>query len=277
MRVNPHTHGWWFIFLMFITASCQRPQNAGIAPSPTPIIQTTSQTLTQSPSPSLTPVEDRILGRGLKLESEKFRTVRRQVRYDIQGEYPRIIPITDRRARRFNNEVNRKIRKHYVYMTAPKRRWLRDLIQTIPEQNPLQTAEFSYQVLTTNKDFLSVRFQDINYTYPAAHPLEDFFTVNFELKNGRVLLISSVFKRNTRYKNTIARLCEKQLTAEGLYVHADAILTDLHRNIEWNVTREGLVINFDRCAISSCGDGQRSVTIPYGELENILNPRVQTI
>lgn len=49
----------------------------------------------------------------------------------------------------------------------------------------------------------------------------------------------------------------------------DAPETETFEN--WNVTRDGIIFNFDACNVLSCADGEQRVEIPFDELKPWLN------
>jgi len=159
----------------------------------------------------------------------------------------------------------------------PKLKEFREQIRAFPKQDPLETAEFSYEILFASQEGLSIRFHDVIYSYGAAHPLEDYFSMNFNLKRGTVLQLATLFKSKARYRRRLVELCTKGLDDQGVLTRPDVIAAELRRHIEWNITREGLVVNFDRCAVSACMGGEHSVIIPYHDLANILNARLDRL
>jgi hypothetical protein len=212
-----------------------------------------------------------IIGRSGTLRTQQFEAVSHKLKYSIKGEYPFLNASPYQQAIRFNREIRRKIAKQYGYAMSPDSKEFREHVRVFPKEDPLETAEFSYEILFANQELLSIRFHDITYSYGAAHPLEDYFSLNFDLKRGTVLQLASFFKSNTRYRRRLVQLCKKGLDDQGVFTYPDAVSAELRRHTEWNITRDGLVINFDRCAVASCGNGERSVTIQYDQLRDILN------
>lgn len=270
---------WLILCIVLTTAGCNRAQDNSSLPTASPIAQSAPQTPTPTPtpSPSPTPIEKMIIGHGWTLRTKQFEAVSHKLKYSIKGEYPYLHASPYHRAIRFNREIRSKIAKQYGYAMTPDPKEFREHVRAFPKEDPLETAEFSYEILFANKGLLSIRFHDIIYSYGAAHPLEDYFSLNFDLKRGTVLKLTSFFKSNTRYRRRLVELCKKGLDDQGVFTYPDAISAELRRHIEWNITREGLVINFDRCAVSACMGGEHSVIIPYHELANILSVRLNRI
>jgi hypothetical protein len=199
----------------------------------------------------------------------EYKAVDHRLRYSITGEYPYVDART-RHARAFKHEIALKIVQQYGYATRPDWQEFQERHKLSPKQDPLQTAEFSYEILFSDENLVSIRFHDMTYSYGAAHPLESYFSVNYDLKRGAAVPIASLFRPGSRFMRRLIGLSKSKLDEQKVFTFPDAIETELSRHLEWNVTANGLVINFDRCAVAGCADGERSVLIPYDDLNDIL-------
>jgi len=252
-------------------AGCNQNKTQSQLPSASPTA--TQCTPLPSPSPSPTPLQETSIGhKNIKLR--RYEAASHKLKYAITGEYP-FINSRDPKAIRFNRAIQTRISKQYAYATRPNRK---DFYErgAFSKDDPLETAEFGYEILFANEHLLSIRFHDITYSAGAAHPLENYFSLNFDIRRGTVLQLVSVFKPNTNFTPRLAELCSKGLEEQDVLTSPDAIEAEFRRHVEWNITRDGLVINFDRCSVTSCNYGERSVAIGYDQLKNILRPNGPT-
>jgi hypothetical protein len=260
--------------LMLASTTCNQVEKQSSTDSPAPTQQIVIATPSPTPPFSATPFQDISIGRW-KIAPHKYKAVSHKIRYAITGEYP-LVRSADSRAVRLNRAIQNKISKQHAYATHPN---CKDFYErgAFSKDDPLETSDFNYEILFGNDEFLSIRFHDMTYSAGAAHPLEDYFSLNFDLHRGAIFPLSSIFKSNTGYQQRLVELCKKGLDNQGVSTFPDAISAELRRHTEWNITREGLVINFDRCAVSGCMDGEHSVIIPYHELAKILSLRLNRI
>lgn len=213
-----------------------------------------------------------MIGFGWKLTNKPFNKVDHKLKFSIEGEYPQIENSTDARALKFNLEIKSRIARQYRWMTVQDLEESRERIRAYPGEDPLDTAEFSYEVLLSTDDLLSIRFQDMTYSRGAAHSSEGFFTLNYELKTGTILRLRDIFKPKVNYRGRLEQLCKARFDKKVAdYLFPDSLSRELQNHNEWNITHEGLVMNFDRCNIAPCAAGELSVVIPYQDLYDLLN------
>ena len=199
----------------------------------------------------------------------KYKDVSHKLKYSIKGEYPRVDAAV-RPAQIFNREIRLKISRQYAYATRPNWSEFRDHVKVFPKEDPLETAEFNYEIMYANEDIVSVRFHDVTYSYGAAHPLESYFSITFDFSRGVPVPVATLFRADSHFLNRLIKLSKAKLDEQEVFTFPDAVEAELKRHVEWNVTAKGLVINFDRCAITACADGERSILIPYDDLNDIL-------
>src|SRR5258707_1187004 len=189
------------LVIVFGAAGCNRDERKNLAPSLSPAPSLASPAATATPSP--TPSPDRTIGHGWKLRSREFSAVSHKYRYKIEGDYPEISPSTDLRTRRINSEIKRRIAKQYRWAIVRNSQNLRDQIRLGRNEDPLNTAEFDYELLFENGDLLSIRFHDMNYSYPAAHSGEDYFSLSFDLRNGKAVPFAAMFQATAKFRRQL--------------------------------------------------------------------------
>jgi hypothetical protein len=252
------------------TVSCQKAQT-NVPAGENRLVEQTTTELVPVPSPTLPPKQEVTLDPGWELKPKEFEDVNRRLRYSLKGRYPVVSEATDARARRLNKEIRRSIAKRYSYMMTPDPKEFRDHVRAFPKEDILETAEVDYEVMESTKGFLSIRFYDTTYSLGAAHPLQGYFTVNYLTGHGRVMKIEDVFNPRFDHLKFLSWFCTESIGVMEPWKHA---VTAKPGSFEsWNIKGESLVINFDRCEVTACADGARTVVIPFEEFRAHVNKR----
>jgi hypothetical protein len=83
-----------------------------------------------------------------------------------------------------------------------------------------------------------------------------------------------LFLPGTNYLQVLSDYCKTEL--EGRDIAFDASVTDadpLPDNYQsWNISADGLVITFDEYLVAAYAAGPQIVTIPYAELQAMIDP-----
>jgi hypothetical protein len=233
-----------------------------------------SQSPGQSPTLSTVPKQGAVFGNGWKLAPTKYKDVNHKWKYKIRGIYPQVINSHDPRALGFNQEVKRGIAEQFSYATAPDPKDFQISESLFLGEDPLEMADFDYEIMLATEELVSVKFNFEAYSRGAAHPVHGYFTVNYEAMSGRGLKLGDIFKPDSDYLTVISRSCAEKIGVEATKGSpwADAS-SPKEKNFEhWNVTKEGVVINFDQCVVWGCAGGTLTVIIPYSILREYLNP-----
>jgi len=110
----------------------------------------------------------------------------------------------------------------------------------------------------------------------AGHPSEDEFEFNWLLKQKRELRPEDIFRKESQWQQTIEARCSKELQesdADGLYDDWGKALPKVvldSRN--WQLTGEGLTINFPEYKVAPRVAPVAPVTIPWTTLKPLLQP-----
>lgn len=118
---------------------------------------------------------------------------------------------------------------------------------------------------------LSVKFTIQNYIGGMAHPSVKHYTINYDLNNGKVIELSSLFKDNN-YLDVISGIV------------ADSLIKKLKDNFDksgvapnasnfsrWNIRAEGLLFTFDEGQVAPRVFGAQSVLVPFKLITGLLS------
>jgi hypothetical protein len=165
-------------------------------------------------------------------------------------------------------------------MTQATTKSFKDDFGTPDPSNPLPPEiaalgsfiELRYEVLEAGPALISIKFDDFWYGAGAAHPNSNSFTLNYDLSNGKVLKLADLFQSNANYLKTLSGYSTKTLKDAGkLDFPEGAEPTDINYQ-SWNITKDGLQINFDDYQVTPHAVGPQVVIVPYSVLKSIINP-----
>jgi len=83
--------------------------------------------------------------------------------------------------------------------------------EPLPDESGGSDLSVSYTVALAQDDLVSVKFDVSNYEAGAAHPNPYSHVLNYDLKNGKQLKLSDLFKPGAKFLQTLRRLIENPL------------------------------------------------------------------
>jgi hypothetical protein len=198
-------------------------------------------------------------------------------RLDLFAEYPELTGSTSAAA--FNQLVKARItkeladfRKQMMSITAAD-------LKMLPE-GMNNYIDIGYSVEYADNDLISVNFLEGTFT-GGVHPNYNYFTVTYDLKNGRELKLSELFKPGAKYLEAISAYAIKDLQSRkmpdsdenmGLAqdVFADGAKPAAENYQNWNITKKGLMFTFDPYQVGPYAVGSQTVIVPYARLKEIV-------
>ena len=204
--------------------------------------------------------------------------------YSISAEYPELSGVDAAAATTFNqaakkiaDDNNSEFKKNLADITTPE-----DL-KSYKENGISLYDETTYGIELANDDVISVMFTDSNFQ-GGAHGSSITTTLNFDVKNKRILKLADLFEPNSNYLKTLSELSTADLKVK---LKKDDMLDNemlgegtspKEENFKsWNLTKKGLLINFDPYQVAAYAAGPQEVTIPYAKLEKILRPEIKSL
>lgn len=139
--------------------------------------------------------------------------------------------------------------------------------------------DIGYDIEYADNDLISVSFLESTFA-GGAHPNYNYFTITYDLKNGREIKLSELFKPGARYLEAVSRYAIRDLQgrkipesdenmglAQDLFADGAKPTGENYRN--WNITRKGLMFTFDPYQVGPYAAGSQTVIVPYAELKRI--------
>jgi hypothetical protein len=192
-------------------------------------------------------------------------------RYTIKAKYPQAVGTGAARLVKLNQVITDLITKEVNQFKK----------EAGPPEGPRLTSissfESDYTVGLATGDLVSISLFINTYFEGAAHGLDRTVVLNYDLSSGRVLKLADLFKPKSNYLKLISDYSIKAIKEE---LGADADNDWIQRGAEateenyknWNITRKGLEIYFERYQVAPYVTPPPDIVIPYGDLKNVIDP-----
>lgn len=210
----------------------------------------------------------------------------KQLKYEIDAQYPQLSVTADPLANskpatptfdKFNETVRSSVMKKIA-------EFKKDMATSREDDSGPETMgssiDIGYTIELAQDDLISVDFSVGSYYHGAAHPNSYSETINYDLKNGKQLKLSDLFKPGSKYLQLISAYAISDLKKQSKEKSADGLLDDA--SIEsgagptpknygsWTITKKGLGINFDPYQVGPYAAGPQYVLIPYAALKDSI-------
>lgn len=221
-----------------------------------------------------------------ELSSKQIKESNKKSRYEIAAQFPQLSGGSNPNFEKFNQAARGAVTR----MVAAFKKQVADQegVESVPDATPESTPEPSagsdltvaYDVALAQDDLISVAFDVSEYYQGAAHPNSFSEVINYDLKNGRQLKLSDLFKPGSKYLQTLSTYAiadlKKQSKEKGDALTDADIQTGAGPKGEnydkWTITRRGVGINFDAYQVGPYAAGPWSVVVPYANLKDLINP-----
>lgn len=201
----------------------------------------------------------------------------KQLNYEIDVQYPQITGGANPNFEKFNQVVRALVTKKVAEFKKDVQPKEGD--EPPPEGSMGSDIGIGYEVAMARDDLISVQFDVGSYYQGAAHPNTYTETLNYDLKNGKPINLSDLFKPGAKYLQTLAQYCmadlKKQSKAKDDMLPDDEIQSGAGPSAKnyrsWKITRKGLGINFDAYQVGPYAAGPQYVLVPYANLKDVIS------
>ena len=215
----------------------------------------------------------------LKFVVKTIKEEDKQKRYTLAAEYPQIEGSSDANVEKFNSEVS-------GFVTKEVNEWRGEAgvepDEEVPGEDQTMGDDLTirYDSRLATNELVSIEFWVSTYEHGAAHPMTYSKPVNFDLKTGRSLELSDLFRPGADYLDTVAAYSINDLKRQSKEAGEEAMLSD--DDIEegasakadnyrsWNLTPKGLMITFDAYQVGPYAAGPQFAVVPYAALKEII-------
>ena len=189
-------------------------------------------------------------------------------KWHYKVEYPELRLAGDKPADGFSNAVKKLVFEHVKSFRKSVDSMSDEDWKNKPTSHEYEMS-IGYKVETLNDEFVSVNFGRSQYM-GGAHPNHWSFTLNYDLKNNRILKLSDLFKENSNYLAIISKTSIEQISKkQGRYADVDWIMrgasVDQKNFKKWSIVANGLKFNFDPYQVGPYASGSFETIIPYDQ------------
>ena len=212
------------------------------------------------------------------LVSKQIKESNKKLMYEISAQYPQLTGGNNPNFEEFNQTAREMVMKKVAGfkkdMTGQEGEEPR------PEGSMGSDLTVGYTVELAQDDLVSIKFDVGSYYQGAAHPNSYSDVLNYDLKNGKQLKLSDLFKPGAKYLQAISSYCiaelKKQMKADDGSVDNATIESGAAATAKnyqsWTIAKRGLGINFDAYQVGPYAAGPQFVLVPYSNLKDLINP-----
>ena len=214
----------------------------------------------------------------VEIVSKQIKESNKKLMYEIAAQYPQLTGGNNPNFEKFNQAARAAVTKKVAGFRKDMKPEEGTEEEPRPEGSMGSDLTINYSVALAQDDLVSVKFDVSSYEQGAAHPLSYSDVLNFDLKNGKQLKLSDLFKPGAKFLQPIAAHCiaelKKQAQSKGLLddqiESGAAAKSDNYES--WTITRRGLGITFDAYQVGPYAAGPQFVLVPYSTLKDLINP-----
>jgi hypothetical protein len=215
----------------------------------------------------------------VEIVSKQVKESNKKLMYEIAVQYPQFEGGNNPNFEKFNQLARGAVMKKVTQFkkdVAPE-----EGEEPRPEGSMGSDLSVGYAVLLAQDDVVSVQFDIGSYYMGAAHPNSYTEVINYDLKNGKQLKLSDLFKPGAKYLQPIAAYCiadlkKQRATEKGQALtdsEIDSGAAPVAKNYQsWTITKKGLGINFDAYQVGPYAAGPQFVMVPYAAVKDVINP-----
>lgn len=238
-------------------------------------LETACGTLAAAPtatSASAAPVATEIpLSQRVMLTFISFKEEGQAPVYVISAQTPMFADVEDARVQDFNKAVSELVQHEIGYFR-------KNVLAQMPTHSITSGSSFDarYVVIFQGGDLWSLKFDFSGYADGAAHPYHYSLTLNYDLEQGKKLSIEELFPTESDFLGALSRYCIAELSKRdigfyGGFQQGAEPTPENYRN--WNITSSGIMITFDEYQVAPYVAGPQTVTMPYSQLNSLINPK----
>ena len=212
----------------------------------------------------------------VEIVSKQIKESNKKLMYEIAAQYPQISGGNNPNFEKFNQVARSSVTK--LVADFRKEMGPQEGEEPRPEGSMGSDLNVSYNLALAQDDLISLELEVGSYYQGAAHPNSYTDVINYDLKNGKFLKLSDLFKPGSKYLQAIATYCiadlKKQAKDKGLVDEEieKGAAANAKNYQSWTITRRGLGINFDSYQVGPYAAGPQFVTVPYSTLKDLINP-----
>ena len=147
-----------------------------------------------------------------------------------------------------------------------------------PPLTPVGPSSYlnGYTVATATQSLISLEINVSAYLGGAVHPFPYTISVNYDLTKSQPIELEGLFLAGSDYLNRLADLSKADLQSRDLLFFEEGVEPTRENFQTWTMSKDGLTLIFDVYQVAPYAAGRQSVTIPFAQLSDILDPNALT-
>ena len=214
----------------------------------------------------------------VEIVSKQIKESNKKLMYEIAAQYPQLTGGNNPNIEKFNQAARASVTKKVAGFKKDMQPEGEEEEEEIrPEGSMGSDLSIGYTVALAQDDLVSIKFDVGSYFQGAAHPNSYSDVLNFDLKNGKQLKLSDLFKPGSKFLQAIAAYCiadlKKQAKDKGLLDQEieKGAAASAGNYESWTITRRGLGIYFDAYQVGPYAAGPQFVLVPYSAVKDLIN------
>ena len=212
------------------------------------------------------------------LVSKQIKESNKKLMYELSAQYPQLTGGNNPNFEKFNQTARELVMKKVAGFKKDMAG--QEGEEPRPEGSMGSDLTVGYTVELAQDDLMSIKFDVGSYYQGAAHPNSYSDVLNYDLKNGKQLKLSDLFKPGAKYLQANSSYCiaelKKQMKANDGSVDNQAIESGAAATAKnyqsWTIAKRGLGITFDAYQVGPYAAGPQFVLVPYSNLKDLINP-----
>lgn len=199
-----------------------------------------------------------------------------EANFQIKADYPELQNFKKQKIqKKFNDYLQNEISQRIVDFRKHVEAWGKESLSRLPE-GMKSSLYLTYTVVQDNPELISLLFDANTYYAGAAHPNSIYFSVNFDLKKGKLIELQDLFKKKSNFLQILSDYAirelmkrRKDISSESGWIQKGAGPDPKNYDI-FNLTPRGLMIHFNPYQVAPYVAGPQRVFISFDQLKPIL-------
>jgi len=212
---------------------------------------------------------------GIKIVSKEIKDSSVQLRYHTSATYPQLEGMKDENLQKI---INKEI---YEAMMNGLNEFKKDMsdweLDNIPKEFNSE-MEYTFTSYMLTDELFSFAFEVYSYYAGAAHPNQWTKSMNYDLKNGKMITFKDLFNAKANYYEKISKYCIEDLKTQAKFngfefdeeMLIDGAGPKDSNFLNFNILQKGLQITFDPYQVAPYVAGVQYVMIPYKSLSELI-------
>ncbi len=212
----------------------------------------------------------------IKIVTKEIKDSSETLRYEVRAKYPQVEGLKEKK---IQEDINKKI---YRAANDNLKSFIKDISEwEIPKDltDVYSYMEIDFESYTLDENVFSFAFYIESYYAGAAHPNHWTASMNWDLKNGKIIAFKDLFKPSSKYLEKISAYCIEDLKLQAKindYEFFEDMLYDGagpkdSSFVNYNLVQKGLQITFDPYTVAPYVLGTQYVILPYRAISDMMD------